>query len=155
MPTTQEEAATILKISHEYFPAEKLKELFTRLDEEVGKKTENDSLKKSLQMMRMLVDPPMPPPPLWLWGAFYSLVITHFVLVIAEIASFFALPFLADWYIAIPSMTFLFFFTTSRNDCQLTNLENLMRRRLGMKRIGGFVGHYCVRPIKALIWKGK
>jgi hypothetical protein len=32
-----------------------MKELFTRLDEEVGHYTDNDSLKKSLSMMKQLV----------------------------------------------------------------------------------------------------
>jgi len=153
MPTTQEEAASILKISTEYFPQEKLKELFVRLDNEVGSKSENDSLKKSLQMMRALVDPPRPPAPLWLWGAFFSLVVVHYILVVAEIASFFLLPFLTDWYIALPLMTLLFAFITSRSDCQLTNLENWMRVRLGKKRIGGFVGNYFIRPVKSFVIK--
>ena len=33
-------------------------------------------------------------------------------------------------------------------DCPLTNLENHLRKKLGMKRIGGFVGHYFIKPIR-------
>jgi len=85
--------------------------------------------------------------------SFYLLVITHIVLVIAVLASFFILPFLAPWYIALPCMTFVWFFSTTKVDCQLTNLENIMRKRLGMKRIGGFVGFYFLKPTKLMYYK--
>jgi hypothetical protein len=52
MPTSQSEAQKIVAISQEYIPLEKMIELFIRLDKEVGSVTTNDSLKKSLQMMR-------------------------------------------------------------------------------------------------------
>jgi hypothetical protein len=35
-------------------------------------------------------------------------------------------------------------------DCPLTNLENYHRQRLGMKRIGGFMGHYFIKPGRKL-----
>ena len=56
MPTSNTEAAKIVQISQEYIPMDKMKELFIRLDEEVGKHTDNDSLKTSLAMMRSLVE---------------------------------------------------------------------------------------------------
>ena len=150
MPTSQSEAQKIVAISQEYIPLEKMIELFIRLDKEVGSVTTNDSLKKSLQMMRFLVDPPLPPPPLWLRPAWLFLVIVHVILVLGVVTSFIILPFFAPWYIALPLCLFIWFFTTSAVDCKLTSLENVMRRRLGMKRIGGFVGHYFIKPIKKL-----
>ncbi len=56
MPTTTSEATQIIRISREYLQFDKLKEMFVRLDEEVGAYTNNDSLKTSLSMMRRLVD---------------------------------------------------------------------------------------------------
>ena len=56
MPTTQEEAAKIIEISQEFMSFDKLAELYKRLDEEVGKKSDNDSLKTSLQMMRAFME---------------------------------------------------------------------------------------------------
>ena len=89
--------------------------------------------------------------PLWLWAAFYTLVFVHGCLVIGIIFSFFILPFMAPWYLALPLCTFIWFFSTSQFNCKSTEAENHLRVRLGMKRIGGFVGHYFVRPLKVLL----
>lgn len=153
MPTTKEEAGQIVSISQEYINLDKMTELFVRLDEEVGKKTTNQSLQDSLKMMRGLVDPPRQAMPILYWFAFYILIVFHYLVVVAVGTAFFILPFYANWYIAIPLMTFVFFFATTRVDCQLTNLENVMRKRLGMRKINGFVGHYFLKPIKKAIFK--
>lgn len=151
MPTTRDEAKRIVSISEEYISYDKLVQLFIRLDDEVGKKTTNDSLKQSLAMMRVLVDPPLAPPPFWLKPALWLLVTVHYLLVIGIILSFLILPFAAPWYIALPLCAFIWFFASSRVECKLTDLENEMRRKLGMRRIGGFVGHYFIKPVKRLI----
>lgn len=161
MPTTQDEASRIVSITQEYLPIEKMQELYTRLNVEIGKKTDNDSLKQSLAMMDQLVSSVVSNKPinstwLWLWLIFYLLVFLHGFLVVGMTFSFVALPFLADWYIAIPLCTFIWFFSTSRMvDCKLTEAENYMRVLLGKKRIGGFVGNYFIRPIKKLYLSGK
>lgn len=148
--SVQEEASLIVSLVQTFIPQEKLTELLIKLDEEIGKKSENEITKNFLSTLRRIVDKPLPPPLLWLWILFYSLVIFHIFLVITVILSFFILPFLAPWYIAVPCMTFVWFFSTTRVDCQLTNLENIMRKRLEMKRIGGFVGFYFLKPCKNL-----
>lgn len=151
MPTSvQEEASRIVSLVQNFIPQEKLTELLIKLDEEIGKKSENETTKQFLSTLRSIVDKPLPPAPLWLWSAFYSLVVFHIILVILVIISFFVLPFLSPWYIAVPCMTFIWFFSTTKVDCQLTNLENFIRKKLGMKRIGGFVGHYFLKPLKLL-----
>ena len=154
MPPLQEEASRIVSLIQPYIPQEKLTELLIKLDEEIGKKSENEITKQFLATLRGIVDKPLPPAPMWLWTIFYSLVVFHIMLVIMVIISFFVLPFLSPWYIAIPCMTFIWFFSTTRVDCQLTNLENVIRKRLGLKRIGGFVGFYFLKPMK-YIWKNK
>jgi hypothetical protein len=83
--------------------------------------------------------------------AFRLLVAAHAALVVAFTLSFFLLPFGAPWYVALPLMTFMFHFTTTSVECQLTNLENYLRERLGKRRIRGFVGHYFLRPARALL----
>lgn len=150
MPTTKSEATAIHEITSQYLTSEQMRELFIRLDDAVGKHTDNDSLKQSLRMLRMLVDPPLPPARWWMWPAFGLLVAAHLALVVGITISFLILPFLAPWYIAMPLMVFVFFFSTTRVECQLTNLENRLRRRLGMKKIGGFVGFYLLRPAKRM-----
>ena len=52
MPTTNDEAAKIIEISTDYLYPEELQELFGRLWDEVGAKSENDSVKQSVYMMR-------------------------------------------------------------------------------------------------------
>jgi hypothetical protein len=151
MPTTvQEEASRIVSVIQNFIPQDKLTELLIKLDEEIGKKSENDLTKQFLATLRGIVDKPLQPAPKWLWAAFYSLVVLHILLVIMVFGSFFVLPFLSPWYIALPCMTFIWFFSTTRVDCQLTNLENFMRKKLGLKKIGGFVGHYFFKPVKVL-----
>ena len=151
MPITQGEATKIVNISQEYLPLERLKELFVRLDEDVGKKSDDASLRECLSMMRRLVDPPIPPAPYWLWIAWYVLVFVHYILVLGVAFSFMLLPFLASWFIALPLMTFIVFFSSTRVECPLTNLENIIRKRLGLRRIGGFVGHYMVKPLRRVL----
>lgn len=146
--SVQEEAIHIVLLAQNFISHDKLTELLIKLDDEIGKKSKNDITKQFLATLRAIVDKPIPPAPIWLWISFYTLVSLHIFLVIAVIISFFVLPFFASWYIAVPCMTFIWFFSTTRVDCQLTNLENFIRKKLGMKKIGGFVGHYYIRPAK-------
>jgi hypothetical protein len=54
MPTSEDEAKKIQEIMNDYLTPEQAKEITARLDKEVGQKTENDSLKVSLHMLRVL-----------------------------------------------------------------------------------------------------
>ena len=56
MPTSNDEARNIVKIMNEYLTPEDAKGITRRLDEEVGQKSDNDSLKVSLQMLRALYE---------------------------------------------------------------------------------------------------
>lgn len=79
----------------------------------------------------------------------YVLVIVHFIIVIMNVLAVFVLPFKTPWYIACPLMSFIIWMSFSRvADCPLTKLENVLRSKLGMRKIGGFIGHYIVRSIK-------
>jgi len=84
----------------------------------------------------------------WVRPALYLLVITHIFIVVGIIASFFILPFYEPWYVSLPLCTFIWFFSTTRVECKLTKWENDLREKLGMKKIGAFVGHYFFRPFK-------
>ena len=87
----------------------------------------------------------------FLWLALVLLVAVHMALLITNVAAFFVLPFQAPWYVAWPLMTFIWFFSTTRVQCRLTELENHLRRSLGLRLIGGFVGHYLLRPLRRLL----
>jgi hypothetical protein len=156
LPTTQEEAVKIVEISQRFMPIEKLADLYVKLDEEVGKKSENDSLKTSLHMMRALMESKNVTvenkSKFFLYLALWSLVVVHAILVIGMFFAFFILPFQAEWYVAMPLNVFIWFFSTSQVDCKLTRLENYLRQQVGMKTIGGFVGAYFFKPIRNM-WK--
>jgi hypothetical protein len=78
-----------------------------------------------------------------------SLVLFHGYIVGANVLAFFVVPFLEPWYVAVPIMSLILLLVFSKVlDCPLTNLENRLRKKLGMKRIGGFVGHYFLKPIR-------
>lgn len=79
---------------------------------------------------------------------FLLIVTIHMIILFGIVLSFFILPFAAPWYIALPLCVFIVHLCTTRIECPLTNLENVIRQKLGKKRIGGFVGHYFVKPIK-------
>lgn len=149
-----DDSLRIVTIAQTFLPEDKVKELLIKLDDEIGKNSENEITKNFLSGLRAVVDKPLPPAPLWLWICFYVLVVFHILLVIGVLLSFFILPVYAPWYLALPLMTFIWFFSTTRVECQLTNLENVIRKRLGMKKIGGFVGAYFLRPAK-MLWNKK
>jgi len=56
MQTSREEAARICEIIDDFLTEEEAKAITVRLDEEVGKDTDNDSLKVSLSMLRGLYE---------------------------------------------------------------------------------------------------
>ena len=56
MPTSDNEAKNIQEIMNDFLTKEEAKEITVRLDEEVGKHTDNDSLKVSLSMLRRLYE---------------------------------------------------------------------------------------------------
>ena len=87
--------------------------------------------------------------------ALAALVVFHGYIVVANVLAFFVLPFLTDWYIAVPCMSSILFLMFARGvSFPLTDLENFLRQRLGLKRIGGFVGHYFIKPWRRLWAKG-
>ena len=51
MPTTSVEARQIAAIVNEYLDKDTARELFTRLNVEIGAQTDNDSLRESLAML--------------------------------------------------------------------------------------------------------
>jgi len=54
MPTSIEEANSIMEIMDDFLDADDARELTARLEHEVGQGTDNDSLKVSLEMLKEL-----------------------------------------------------------------------------------------------------
>ncbi|MFI5405001.1 MAG: DUF2784 family protein [Nitrososphaerales archaeon] len=81
--------------------------------------------------------------------ALVLLVSFHIFIAAANLAAFFIIPFYQHWTISIPIMSLIFTMSLAKFwKCQLTEWENDIRGKLGMRKIGGFLGHYVVRPIK-------
>lgn len=79
---------------------------------------------------------------------FCLLVAFHAVVVIANIALLFIVPFVAPFYISLPIDTLLVNLMFSPTPCPLTRLEGVLRRKLGMPEIRHFVGHYFIHPVR-------
>ena len=84
----------------------------------------------------------------------YLLVPFHSSIALSNVVAFFVLPFATPWYVAVPCMSAVLFLTFAKVECPLTTLEIHLRKRLGLKRIGGFVGHYFIKPWRRLWAKG-
>jgi hypothetical protein len=81
---------------------------------------------------------------LWL-----AIVVVHLAVVFGNVAAFFVLPFVEPWYTALPLMSVILLLTFTKGiECPLTTAENAVRRRMGWKPIGGFIGYYILRPIR-------
>lgn len=49
--------------------------------------------------------------------------------------------------IAVALISFLIRLSVA-TDCPFTKYENVLRERLGLRRIGGFIGHYFIKPFR-------
>jgi hypothetical protein len=153
MPTSVEEANSIMEIMDDFLDADDARELTARLEHEVGQGTDNDSLKVSLEMLKELYKDRTGSKKKELAKkiALYSLITFHCFVVTVNIVAFFILPFLYPLLVWMPLNSFILTVTFTREICPLTRLENYIRTSLDMPRIGGFLGHYMVRPVKKFI----
>jgi len=153
MPTSVEEANSIMEIMDDFLDADDARELTARLEHEVGQGTDNDSLKISLEMLKELYKDKTGSRKKDLLKkiSLYSVVTFHFFVVTVNIIAFFVLPFLYPLLVWMPVNSFILTVTFTREICPLTRLENYIRTSLGLSRIGGFLGHYMVRPMKKLL----
>ena len=151
MPTSQQEAFSIVEILDEYLDEEQARELTARLEQEIGQKTDNDSLKVSLEMLKALYSKKPKRIDAVKKVLLYLLIGFHAFVILVNIAAFFILPFLYDLWIWMPLNSFILTVTFTREICPLTRLENKLRTSLGMNRIGGLIGHYFLKPIKRFL----
>jgi len=104
-------------------------------------------------MLKTLYDPPPKVKKIdkvWPY-ALYALVAGHMLVILINMMAFFVLPFTYPVYIWIPLNSFILITIFSRSLCPLTRLENYLRVHVGKPTIGGFIGHYIVRPLKKLL----
>ena len=151
MPTSQQEAFNIVEILDEYLDENQARELTARLEQEIGQKTDNDSLKVSLTMLKALYSKKPKKIDYVKKGLLYSVILFHTLVVSVNIAAFFVLPFYYSLWVWVPLNSFILTVTFTREICPLTRVENYIRTSLGMSRIGGFLGHYFVKPVKRFL----
>jgi len=160
----------IVSIVLDQVPPDVAEPLFDRLYREVGLKTDNISLSISLCMLDQALkkvknskfipfskndtipaesEPINPGPtedavmPIKL----RILIALHAAAVIGNAVAIIILPFLANWYVAMPLITMIVWLLTSKvADCPLTRLENKLRRAAGLEEIRGFISYYFYRP---------
>ena len=144
MPTTVDEARKITTIINEYLTPMQAREITRKLDESVGKRTDNSSLQISLQMLRSLYEQQtISARSRRIKTTLLILtVIGHMIIVVANIAAIFILPFVVPWYIAFPLITFVINLMFSPIPCPLTKLECRLRVSLGLPEVRAFVKHY-------------
>ena len=151
MPTSQQEAFNIVEILDEYLDENQARELTARLEQEIGRRTDNDSLKVSLEMLKALYEKKPKKIDYIKKALLYSTVLFHAFVIIVNIAAFFVLPFLYPLWVWMPVCSFILTVTFTREICPITRLENYLRTSLGLPRIGGFIRHYFIKPIKRLL----
>ena len=130
MPTSQQEAFSIVEILDEYLDEEQARELTARLEQEIGQKTDNDSLKVSLEMLKALYSKKPKRIDDVKKVLLYLLIGFHTFVILVNIAAFFILPFLYDLWIWMPLNSFILTVTFTREICPLTRLENKLRTSL-------------------------
>lgn len=148
MPTSATEAQHISEIVSEYLDDNAAKELFARLDSEIGINTDNSSLQQSLMMLRTLHSGSIAQGSRWKRTLFHAIVTLHIVVIVINILAFFILPFLYPIWVWMPINSFILTVMFQREQCPLTRLENTVRADIGKKKIGGFIGHYFVKPFR-------
>ena len=151
MPTSQQEAFNIVEILDEYLDEDQARELTARLEQEIGQRTDNDSLKVSLEMLKALYEKKPKKIDNVKKALIYLVILFHCFVIIVNIAAFFILPFLYPLWVWMPVCSFILTVTFTREICPITRLENYLRTSLGLPRIGGFIGHYFIKPIKTLL----
>ena len=155
MPTTFEEARAITSIIDDYLTPEQAKERTTRLNEQVGHNTSNNSLRTTLDMLETLY---VPRKMMSIKAKHMFLVAVtsfHISVILGNLIAAACLPFFVPWYIALPIVTLIMNLTFSPTSCPLTRLENRLRRSLQKPEIKHFVGHYLIWPVKKHLKKRK
>jgi hypothetical protein len=147
---THSDTNSIVEILDEFLDEDQARELAARLEHEIGGKTDSKSLKYLLYRLNLAYsERPLRAEQLKRC-LLYALIVFHLFVVFVNIAAFFITPFLCPIWVWMPINSFIITVTFTRQVCPLTKLENYLRTSIGMPRIGGFVGHYIVRPVKKI-----
>ena len=136
------------EILNEFLDEDEAREFTSKIAQEVAENTSDEKLKSLLETLSSIYKV-KPKRREYFKKSLLGLVVgLHMVVVVINIAAFFVLPFLHPIWVWMPVNSFIITVTFTREVCPLTRLENYLRTSLGMRRIGGFIGHYVVKPIR-------
>ena len=141
----------IMEILDDFLEEEQARELVARLEQEVADKSDDKDLKKRLKALREFYERRPIRKEHFKLVFLYSVISFHFFVIFVNITAFFLLPFIYPLWVWMPLNSFILTVTFTREVCPLTRLENYLRTSLGIPRIGGFIGHYLVKPLKKII----
>jgi hypothetical protein len=141
----------IVEILDDFLEEKEARELVARLEQEIGQKSTDEHLKSRLASLKRFYERrPLKKEDLK-YVCLYGVVTFHMFVIAINVAAFFLLPFLYPLWVWMPLNSFILTVTFTREVCPLTRLENYLRTSLGMPRIGGFIGHYFVRPSRRVV----
>lgn len=141
----------IVEILDDFLEEKEARELVARLEQEIGDKSNDQYLKGRLTSLRKFYDKRPLRKENLKQALLYFVIAFHMFVIFVNIGAFFLLPFLYPVWVWMPVNSFILTVTFTREVCPLTRLENYLRTSLGMSRIGGFIGHYMVKPARRAI----
>lgn len=141
----------VMEILDDFLEEKQARELVARLEQEIGDKSDDKDLKKRLKALRQFYERRPIRKEHFKLIFLYSVISFHFFVIFVNVLAFFLLPFIYPLWVWMPLNSFILTVTFTREVCPLTRLENYLRTSLGMSRIGGFIGHYMVKPFRRII----
>ena len=141
----------IVEILDDFLEEEKARELVARLEQEIGDKSDDQYLRGRLTSLRKFYEKRPLRKENLKQALLYFVIVFHMFVIFINIGAFFLLPFLYPVWVWMPVNSFILTVTFTREVCPLTRLENYLRTSLGMPRIGGFIGHYIVKPVRRTV----
>lgn len=151
MSTAEKRMDDLNKLSdilNEFLDEDQAREFTSKIEQEVAQKTDDKTLRALLETLSSLYTV-KPSRKEHLKKLVLTLLVAfHMFVIVINLVAFFILPFLYPLLVWMPLNSFILTVTFTREICPLTRLENYMRTSIGMPRIGGFIGHYFVRPTK-------
>lgn len=136
------------EILNQFLDEDQAREFTSKIEQEVAQKTDDKRLRSLLETLSSLYNIKPKRKEYAKKTVLILLIAFHMCVVGINITAFFILPFLHPLWIWMPINSFILTVTFTREICPLTKLENYLRTSLGLPRIGGFIGHYFVRPVR-------
>lgn len=138
------------EILNEFLDEDQARAFTAKIEQEVAQKTNDKNLRALIETLSSIYTVKPSRKEHFKKTLLVLLVSFHMFVIVINMVAFFILPFLYPLLVWMPLNSFILTVIFTREICPLTRLENHMRTNLGMPRIGGFIGHYIVRPIRKI-----